>query len=238
MGFETLTLREAAAHVHLDEHELKHAAQRGELPAQERGGEWFFLHRDLDEWAQRDLLAASRREQLRRHAVIMDENRRAHHEDWRVWELIPAAGVRLDLVGRTKAGVLRDMCELAEATELVYDGEGLFRELKAREDIASTAVGEGAAFLHPRFHDPYLFERSFVVYARSVSGVFFGAADGEATRHFFLVCANDHETHLHILSRLAVMTHATEFLTLLDEAETPERALAVIRAAEEGFVGR
>ena len=32
------------------------------------------------------------------------------------------------------------------------------------------------------------------------------------------------------------MAHATEFLSILDEAASTEEALAVIKAAEEGFL--
>jgi mannitol/fructose-specific phosphotransferase system IIA component (Ntr-type) len=138
--------------------------------------------------------------------------------------------------GKAKAGIVRDMSDLAARTGLVYDPEGLFKELLAREEIASTAVGEGAAFLHPRFHDPYFFEESFIAYGRSLRPVFFGAPNGEGTRHFFLVCAADHVLHLNILSRLAVMAHATEFLAILDEAADVGEALSIIRAAEEGLL--
>ena len=236
MSQESLTLRQAAQLVNLDENELRHAAQRGEVPAQERGGDWHFVRRDLDEWAQRDLLAASPREQLRRHAAIRAARQRAHDGDARIADLFRPGSVTLSLGAKAKAGVVRDMADLAARTGLVYDPEALYRELKAREDVASTAVGEGAAFLHPRFHDPYLFEESFVCYGRSLQPVFFGAADGEATHHFFLVCATDDAQHLRILSRLAVMAHATEFLSLLDEAEDAEKVEQIVRAAEEGLL--
>jgi len=215
---------------------LKHVAQRGEIEAERRGDDWFFEHRALDEWAQRQLLAATPREQNRQHAVILEENRKARQSDWRVADLFRAAGVSLDLPSKAKAGAIRDMADLAAATGFVYDADGLFNELKAREDVASTAVGEGAAFLHPRYHDPYLFEESFVAYGRALRPVYFGAPDGEATRHFFLICSTDHEQHLHILARLAVMAHSTEFLTLLDEAADAESVLSIIRAAEEGML--
>ena len=236
MAREVLTLKQAAEHVHLEVNELRHVAQRGELAAEKRGEEWFFEHRALDEWAQRQLLAASPRERSRQHAVILEENRRAKQGDRRVADLFRAEGVRLDLAAKTRAGAIRDMADLASATGLVYDVEGLFSELKEREEIASTAIGGGAAFLHPRYHDPYLFEESFVAYGRAVRPVYFGAPDGAATRHFFLICSTDHERHLHILARLAVMAHATEFLQLLDEAADTEAALAIIRAAEEGML--
>ncbi len=237
MGRENFNLRQAAEHVHLEANELRHFAQRGEVPAVERGGDWYFDHRDLDEWAQRNFLAATPREQLRQHRVIAEEDRRAHREDWRVWRMLrPEGGIALDFPARTKAGVLRDMSDLAARTGLVYDVEGLFGELKAREEAASTAVGEGAAFLHARFHDPYFFEETFIAYGRSAQPIYFGAPDDEPTRHFFLICSTDHELHLHILARLAVLAHATEFLKLLDEAEDAAQVVEIVRAAEEGMV--
>ena len=59
MSHEFMPLAQAAAHVHLEANELKHVAQRGEIDAVLRGGEWYFEHAALDEWAQRHLLASS-----------------------------------------------------------------------------------------------------------------------------------------------------------------------------------
>lgn len=236
MSRAVLNLKQAAEHVHMEPNELRHVAQRGEIDASEHGGDWWFEHRALDEWAQRNLLSAGKKEQLRQHRVIVEENRRASRADWRLADLFRTDGMDLAIPGKAKAGIVRDMSDLAAATGLVYDTDGLFKELMEREEIASTAVGEGAAFLHPRFHDPYLFEDSFIAYGRSERPIFFGAPNGDATRHFFLICATDHELHLHILSRLAVMAHATEFLKILDEVTSTEEALSVIRAAEEGLL--
>lgn len=233
MSREMLNLQRAAEHVHLDANELRHVAQRGEIESSAHGGDLWFEHRALDEWAQRNLLAAGRKEQLRQHQVILEEHRRGNNPDWRVWRLFSPDGILLGVPGKAKAGMLRDMTELAERTGLVYDPDALYKELVAREDIASTAVGEGAAFLHPRFHDPYLFEDTFIAYGRSERPVFFGAPDGQATRHFFLICSTDHELHLHILARLAVMTHSTGFLEVLDTLERADQVVAAVKAAEE-----
>ena len=138
---------------------------------------------------------------------------------------------------KAKAGILRDMTDLAERGGKVYDVEGLFKELSAREAAASTAIGEGVALLHPRFHDPYMFEESFVAYGRSDRPVFFGAPDGEGTRHFFLVCSTDHRAHLHILARLAVLAHGTDLVARLEAAEDVDAALAAIRECEREFRG-
>ena len=236
MSHEMMELRQAARHLHMEENELRHFAQRGEVPSVMRGDSFFFEHRLLDEWAQRRLMGLRPKKLTGEHRLAMDERRRAQGTDLRVAQLLVREAIHPEITAKNRGGVLRDMTDLAEATGLVYDPDALFRELVEREAIASTAVGEGAAFLHPRFHDPYLFSDSFIAYGRSERPVFFGAADGQGTRHFFLICSTDHDLHLRILARLAVMTHATEFLGRLDGAVSAEEVVATVREAEEGLL--
>ena len=235
MAYETLNLRQAAALVHLDENELRHCAQRGEIAAAERGGEWRFERRALDEWAQRDLLADDPRGLAARHRAMLEEDRREEKSGWGVADLLDAACVDLDVQARGRAGVIRDLTDLADRGGRVYDPESLYRELVAREEAASTAVGAGVALLHPRYHDPYLFEEGFIAYGRSARGVFFGAPDGEPTRHFFLICLTDREMHLHALARLAVLAHGTDLLARLDAAMDAAEAIEAVRACEADY---
>lgn len=235
MSHEILNLAKAAEHIHLDANELRHVAQRGEIEATKRGDEWLFSHRALDEWAQRNLLAAKPKALKEQHRLMMDEHRRASKDDWGVSALFSSESIDLQVQAKAKAGIIRDMTDLAEATGKVYDPEALFRELVAREEAASTAVGNAIALLHPRFHDPFLFEETFIAYGRTVRPVFFGAPDGEGTRHFFLICATDHEEHLHSLARLAILSHGSDLLEKLDAAETAEDVIAAIAEAEAQY---
>lgn len=236
MSRETLNLKQAAEHVHLDVNELRHFAQRGEIEAIKRGDDWYFEHRALDEWAQRNLLAAGEKELREQHRVMMDEDRRANRDNWRVAELFLAEAIELAVKAKAKAGILRDMTDLADRSGKLYDVNGLFKELVAREEVASTAIGEGVALLHPRFHDPYLFEESFIAYGRSERPIFFGAPDGEGTRHFFLVCSTNHETHLHILARLAMLVHGTDLIERLETVQDVDAVIAAITECEREFI--
>ena len=235
MGYETLNLRQAAEHVHLDENELRHFAQRGEIEATKRGYDWIFTHRALDEWAQRELLAAKGKDLKVRHQVMMNEHRREHRLNWGVADYFSPEMIDLNLAAKAKAGVLRDMTDLAVKGGKVYDEEALFKGLQEREEIASTAVGGAIALLHPRYHDPYLFEETFIAYARAVRPVFFGAGDGEATRHFFLIASTDHAEHLHILARLAMLAHGSALVEMLDNATDAAEVITAICEAEKEY---
>lgn len=236
MSRTLLNLRAAAEHAHVDENELKHVAQRGEIAAEKRGDSWFIDHRDLDEWAQRNLLAGSEKDVLGQHRHMMEAKRKDERDSWRVSRLFRPDAIDVCLKSKTKGGTIRDMTDLAIRSGLVYDDEGLFKELVAREEAAPTAIGMGCAFLHPRYHDPYFFEDTFVAYARSRRPIFFGAPDGGGTRHFFLVCSTNHEQHLMILARLAVLAHGTDLLEKLDAAEDADAVLAVITGCEDEFL--
>ena len=236
MSREMLNLKQAAEHVHLEMNELKHVAQRGEIEAVERAGEWHFEHRALDEWAQRNLLSLNRRDLGAQHRSMLDEQRRERRMNRSAADCFRAEAVDLSVTAKAKAGIIRDMTDLAARTGAVYDAEALFRELVSREEVASTAVGRSMALLHPRFHDPYLFEESFIAYGRSERPIFFGARDGEATRHFFLICCTDHEQHLHLLARLAVLAHGTDFPEKLDAAATAEEVIDAVRECEKEYL--
>ncbi len=237
MRGEFMSLKQAAEHVQIDANELKHAAQRGEVDASVRGGEWYFDHAALDEWAQRSLLASNASAIANRHRAFDERRRRERRPCVGIGALLVAESIDLSVPAKAKAGMIRDMTDLADRSGFVYDPSALFKSLVEREEAASTAVGEGVAFLHPRYHDPYVFEQSFVAYGRSERPIFFGAPDGGATRHFFLICSTDHEQHLHVLARLAVLAHGTNLVELLDAAETPEDVLAAVAQCEDEFIG-
>ena len=234
--FRLMDQKSAAAHLHMRETELRHYAQRGEVESVKRGDKYFFDHKTLDEWAQRHVLQISSRELADEHRVAMDERRRADGKDFRISSILTVSSIHPSLASKTRAGVLRDMTDFADSTGLLYDPETLFAELSAREEVASTAAGGGVAFLHPRYHDPYLFQETFVALGRTVRPVFFGSQDGEGTDVFFLICCTDHALHLHILARLCLLAHGTNLLADLRVADSAEEMHEALRRAEEDFL--
>ena len=236
MSHEFLSLEKAAEHIQIDANELKHVAQRGEIDATVRGGEWYFEHAALDEWAQRNLLSANAKRIAVQNRAFGEKRRSERKSALSIKDIFRVDAIDLAMTAKAKAGIIRDMTDLADRTGLVYDSTTLFKELTAREEVASTAVGAGAAFLHPRYHDPYFFEESFIAYARSEKPVFFGAPDGAPTRHFFLICSTDHDQHLHILARLAVLAHGTNLVERLEEADEPGDVIKIISECEAEYL--
>ena len=236
MEFGYLDLKSAATRLHMDELELKHFAQREEVPAQKRGDEWFFERSQLDEWAQRRMIGLHPEQLTGEHTQAMNERAKSTGEV-RVCDLLTVESIAPSLSAKNKAGVLRDMTELAESTGKVYDKDALFKGLTEREEAASTAVGGGAAFLHMKFHDEYLVSESFLALGRTMRPVFFGAPDGEGTDIFFLINCTDRALHLHVLARLCLLAHGTTLLADLRAAPDAAAMLEALKVAETGLLG-
>lgn len=232
MPHRIYSLQQAAKHIHIPERELYHLVQREEIPFQKRGEEVVFEKRQLDEWIQRRILGLPSETLLAHHRdEIADRTPRAS-EDALVERLFRPEWINPVLASRTKPAVLRDMVALALTTGRLYDDAALLNELEARESVASTAIGGGAAFLHARYHDPYLASDSFVVLGRSVSQIFFGAQDGEQTDLFFLICCTDDALHLHTLARLCMLAHGSTMLPDLRAATSSEEMYQILLHAE------
>ncbi len=237
MSYDLLNLKAAALHLHMEENELKHFAQRGEVESVVRGDEFFFEHRLLDEWAQRRMMELTAKKLTGEHKLAMSERRRSAGRDFHIAELLFPEAIAPDLTARNRGGVIRDMTDLAESTGLLYDPELLFAEITSREEVASTAVGGGAAFLHARFHDPYMVQESFLALGRTVKPVFYGSQNGEGTDIFFLICCSDHSLHLHVLARLCLLAHGTTLLQDLRQAADAEEMHAILKRAEDELLG-
>lgn len=151
-------------------------------------------------------------------------------------ELIQERFIEAVLPSRTRASLLKDLTRLADRTERVVYPEELEQSIVEREALASTAMAGGFALVHPRHHDPYMFEDSFIALARSASGLPFGAPDGFKTDLFFVICCQNDRIHLHVLARLSMMCNHTDLLHHLRAAEDAGGMLDALIASEEEVI--
>ena len=232
MPHEMLTLSKAARHICIPERLILHLALQKEIPCIKRGDQYFFEHRLLDEWAQLRIMKLSPQnlEELYRDVVAIKS--KPLNDDHLIESFLNVSQIYPDMQAKTKPAVIRSMVKAAAATNMLNDEEFLISELTAREEIASTAIGDGAALLHNRYFDPFIFTDTFIILARTVQPIFFGCQDGGQTDIFFLICCVNDEMHLHILARLCMLIHGTDLLKNLREAETAEEMYAMLQNAE------
>ena len=236
MPHSLLNLAEAAAYLHLDPTDVRALATHGEIPCERRGDDLLFRRGELKNWSSQRILGLRGKHLHDYHSRgVLHPHDLSDHAAI-LTDLSNPAHLEPHLTARTRASVFRQVVDLAEKTGLLYDPVDLRDELRAREELCSTGIEGGAAILHPRFHDPYMVEDSFVCIGRTQSPVPFGSPDGKRTDIFFLACCQDDRIHLHTLARISLVCHATELLARLRAAESDDDMHAAVRECEAALL--
>ncbi len=237
MPYRTFTIEEVAEYLHLTPADIERLVENQEIPCEERGGRVVFRRQDIDAWASQRILGLQDRSLVEYHQKTSRGTRQVFENEAIMPELIRAEYIEPALAAKTKASVLREMVALADRTGKLNQARDLLESLEAREELCTTALPEGLALLHPRHHDPYMFDASFIVLGRPVQEIHFGAPDGQPTTLFFLVCCQDDRIHLHALARLCLMAQKTALLAELRAAPDAAAMEAHILAAETQVLG-
>ena len=232
MPFREMHLEEVAEYLHLQPQDVEILVKRGEIPHTKRGGRVVFQRVEVDAWASQRILGLGAKPLKEYHARSTAATRKlVPGEELMPW-LVKPAYVAPALKGKTRASILRELAKLADGTGLVADPEELLKSLEERESLCPTGLPGGLAVPHPRHHLPYMFQESFLLVARSLQDIPFGAPDGEPTRLFFLLACQDERLHLHTLARICLMAQKTELVPLLLDAPDAETMYQNLLACE------
>ncbi len=238
MPHTVFSVGEVAEYLHIDKNDVEELVRSREIPFQQVGDRFIFRKGEVDAWASQRILGLQKKELTNYHKATTRGTRKAELDDAVIRQLMTPSMIEPELLSRTKAAVIRDMVSLAETTDLVIYPAELLASLQEREQMGSTALAGGMAILHPRNHDPYAFERSFLVLGRSVRPLPFGSPDGDTTDLFFLLCCQDDKLHLHALTRICMISYHTSVLFDLRHAETADEMMDLLLKAEEEVLAR
>jgi len=227
-GDEVMTIKEVADYLKMNERTIYKLVQEGKIPAVKIGGQWRFKKSVVDEWLELQMIsfAPSQIEQFAREAGARDVS---------LVSLLREEAINLSLKSRDRDGVLQELVELVTPTASLMTRDYLFRMLKQREEMVSTAVGRGVAIPHPRYHLGGMVETLPIGFGRASEGVEFGSPEGELTDLFFILCLPNDRLHLRVLAKLSRMLQDEEVLHELRAANSAGEVLNIIRKAEESM---
>jgi PTS system nitrogen regulatory IIA component len=236
MSHRTLTLNELVDYLHLTKEDILLLVKRHEIPHRQQGPAYVFPRQEIDQWASQRLLGMQDKDiqAFHRSSTARVHDLSEHHA--LLPELMQPNSIEPALEGKTPPKIIRNMVDLAAATGMVWDEEGLLAGVEERENLFSTAMPCGAALLHPPHHEPYMFEDSFIVLGRSVQPILFGAPGGASTDFFFLICSQEDRIHLHLLARISMICRETTILEDLLTAESAGDMYDLLLAAEREMI--
>ena len=219
MPEEVFDLSSLAKYLRLTPQQIQKLVKREEIPSRRIGGELRFSRAEVHQWMESrmgvldDAGLAAVESQMQEKATSDTPTHSLH-------ELLLESAIAVPLIARTKSSVIGKMTEMAMNTGMLWDAEKMADAIKAREDLQSTAMDNGAAILHPRRPQVGILAEGFLALGITSQGIPFGGSR-HLTDVFWLVCSIDDRTHLQTLARLSRLMVNETFLDDLRECDGP-----------------
>lgn len=212
-----ITVHEVASLLGVSEKTIYRWVQQRRLPAFKINEQYRFSRAEILEWATAERINVS--------PDIFVEPKGTAAQRPALAEALKRGGVYYRVGGHDKAAVLKSVVDLMPLPEEV-DRVFLFRVLIAREDLGSTAIGDGVAVPHVRnpivLHVPC----PMVTLCFLDQPIDYGALDGKPVQTLFTIVSPSISAHLSLLAKLAFALQQPEFAAMIARQETRERLLA------------
>jgi nitrogen PTS system EIIA component len=223
-----IDIKEVSKILALSEKTIYRWIAKKEIPVYKIGGTYRFNRVELLEWATSKKLPVSPR--------IFDEALDASDPMPSLTEAITAGGIHYRVAGNDKGSVIRAIVGIIPLPGDV-DKEFLIGALMARENLGTTAIGDGIAIPHVR--NPIIFhvERPVLALCFLDHPIDFGALDDKPVDTVLTIITNSVRSHLHILSRLSFALHKPEVRSIMNGASRPENIIRALSAIESAFPG-
>ena len=140
-----------------------------------------------------------------------------------------------ELESITRDGVLKEMAVFLRKRNKIAKDKDLYEKLYQREELGSTAIGDGVAIPHCKMKGV---KNPVVMLAISKKGVDFFSLDGKPSYIFFLVVSSpdNPSVNLQILAAIAhLVRKANRVIQRIQETDDIRKILDVLKDEEEGI---
>jgi len=235
MATEDFDLDSLATYLHLTPQQVARLADRGKLPGRKVGGQWRFSQAEVHHWLEDRIGLSGEGELIEMEGVLDSAPGQELQQEIVLAEMVPETAIAIPLKVRTRNSAISAMVELAAQTGWLWDPEKMLEAVRAREEMAPTALDNGVALLHPRRPMSSILGHEFLALGISPSGVPFAGSRGTLTDIFFLICSVSDHGHLRPLARVSRVLGAPGFLDALRAASDARSAHALIAETEKGL---
>jgi len=216
-----LSVREAAEILGISQKTVYRWIQDGRLPSHRLGGQHFLERSEVNNLVIREGLRP-----LPDAAAETEGN-----EDISLHEMLVKGGVFYRISGSTKKDVLQHALNMVRGVdESVSDP--LFQMFLAREELASTGIGDHIAIPHARGSLVGYISQPILSLSFLETPIDYGALDGKPVYALFLLVSPNVRTHLRILARLSFCLHDPEFQQAVLSQAPREMILSTLAQTE------
>ncbi len=146
--------------------------------------------------------------------------------------MISFDAISLDLVSRTKDGVLFELAELLKFDHRISNLALFIEDIKKRESLGSTGIGYGIAIPHAK--SSHVLEPC-IAFGISIEGIDFESMDEEVAHLFFMIAMPEDGANLHLKALAMLSRHLMHeaFRDKLMKVETKEAFLNLIKQMDQ-----
>jgi len=152
----------------------------------------------------------------------------------KIVDILAPEAIVPEMRSTSKTEALRELAGALHAVHPEIDPNRIVEVLLEREELGSTAIGEGIAIPHGKL--PGL-PTVVAAFGRSTRGIDFDSLDGSPTRLFLLLVAPEDSAgvHLKALARVSRLLKEKSFRERLFAATSREDLYAAIQAEDEKY---
>ena len=222
-----MTLEEIAGHLKVSEKTILRMVRTGDLPGLKVSNQWRFLRTAIDDW-----LMARMQHTTGGRLVDAVRTRRPLQS---IPSLIAPNRIVMGLAPGSKRVILRRLIQPLIDEDLIADRARYLSALLDREEMLTTAVGEGVALPHARDAEEAGLRENCIVLGLCRGGADFGSLDGNPTQIFLLIGAMSTEAHLRLMAKATLMLRIPGFKEELMAADDVEEVRELLMKAHEDW---
>ncbi len=224
-----LTVHDVAKYFNVSERTVYRWIDQKIIPSYKISDQFRFNRAELLEWATAQKINVS--------PEIFESQQDNDGNPPSIAESIKSGGIFFRIEGSDKKTVLRNIVEIMKLPANV-DRKFLFEVLLARENMASTGIGDGIAIPHVRNPVVLNVDIPVITLCFLEKPIDFGALDKKDVYCLFTLISPSPRLHLQLISRLAFVLKNPNVMKTLSKPGTREEIIREIEKAESKVNGK
>jgi len=218
-----LTVRDVAELFAVSEKTVYRWLDHQSLPGYRVNSQYRFNRTELLEWAMANRINVS--------TELFREPESVNARLGGLGEALKMGGIHYRVSGEDKTSALRSVVDMMQLPPEV-DREFLFNVLLAREEIASTGIGDGIAIPHVRNPIVLHIPQPMISLCFLEKPIDFKAIDGKPVYCLFTIISPTVRAHLHLLSQLSFVLQDTMLKNAIKNQDSRENIFSHISRIE------
>ena len=214
-----IDVKEVAKLLSVSEKTVYRWISKKEIPVYKIGDTYRFNRVELMEWTTANKINVSHK--------IFEENEDSSNTTTKLSDSLEQGGIYYHVNGNDKKTVLKSIVSLMNLPDDI-DREFLLEALIARENLGTTAIGNGIAIPHVRDNIIFHIEKPIISLCFLEKPIDFESLDNKPVDAIFTIISTSVRTHLSILSRLTYALNTPYIRDIIKSSSNRQEIINII----------